>query len=110
MKYLVAIDWKASYKSGFNYVELEARTFKDAMLEAPAAAARYCKQIGLGYDLEHVYDLHLLTQTKVQAADGDAIDTGKYYCPPMHTWLEDKPLYHQWRSVFVERLMPKENE
>lgn len=110
MKYIVAIDWKASFKSGLNYVELEAKTIKDAMLEAPAKAAEYCKRaMHLKWSLENVYDLHLLTQTKAQAADGDAVNTGKYYVPVMHTWREDKPMYPVWRSVFVEHMKP-ENE
>lgn len=111
MKYIVAIDWKASYKSGFAYVELEAKTIKDAMIEAPAQAARFCKTVaGLGYDLENVYDLHLLTQTKTQAADFEAKNTWMYYNPVMHTWLkDDEQILGHWKSVYVEQ-MPKANE
>ena len=110
MKYIVAIDWKASFKTGFAYVALEAKTIKDAMIEAPATAARFCKRVAcLEWDLEKVYDLHLLTQTKAQAANCEAADTGKYYVPVMHTWREDKPMYPVWRSVYVEHMKP-ENE
>ena len=111
MRYIVAIDWKASHKSGFNFVELAAKNLKDAMIEAPATAARYCKTVaGLSYDLENVYDLHLLTQTKAQAAEGDAMNTFMCYIPAMHTWLDDDlHILDHWRSVYVEQ-MSKENE
>lgn len=106
MKYIVAIDWKASFKSGFNYVELDAKNIKDAMLEAPSKTAEYCKRnMHLGWDLDNVYDLHLLTQTKAQAVDGDATNTFKYYIPVMHTWREDdQQILRHWRSVYTERI------
>lgn len=105
MKYVVAIDWKASFKSGFNYVELNAKNIKDAMIEAPARLAEYCKRVmGLGFDLNNVYDLHLLIQTKSQAAEGYATNTFKYYQPVMHSWLEDEQtILQHWKSVFPEK-------
>lgn len=109
MKYIVAINWKASFKSGFNYVELDAKDIKSAMLEAPAKAAEYCKRaMNLGWDLDNVYDLHLLTQTKAQADNAEADNTFKYYIPAMHTWLEDElKMFRHWNSVYAEKLNPE---
>ena len=106
MKYIVAIDWRSEFKTGFNFVELEAKGLKDAMIEAPATAARYCKRVmGLDWDLEKVYDLHLLTQTKAQARECEATNTWMYYNPVMHTWLEDEQhILDHWRAVNVERM------
>ena len=106
MKFIAAIDWKSSFKCGFNFVELEAKNIKDAMIEAPAKAAEYCKRVvHLEWDLENVYDLHLLTQTKAQAADAEANNTFKYYQPVMHTWLEDEQhILDRWSGVYTEKL------
>lgn len=41
MKYIVAIDWKARYRKGFSFINLESKGKIEAMIEAPAVACKY---------------------------------------------------------------------
>ena len=98
MRFIVAIDWKA-VKSGYTFLELEAKTEAQAMIEAPAVACRYGAKVQYENDtkrtfqgiadyagMKDVWCLRLLTQTKKEAGAMEATLTPHIFFPDSYSW------------------------
>ena len=97
MKFLVAIDWKMS--SGYTFLELEAKTETQAMIEAPAVACYYGAKIQYDNDAKRTFqgigdyagmrDIHclrILTQTSKEARAMEATLTRHIFYPDSYRW------------------------
>ena len=97
MKFIVAIDWKINY--GYTFLELEAKTEAEAMIEAPAVACFYGAKIqyenddkrtfqGIGdyAGMKNVHCLRLLTQTSKEARAMEATLTHHIFYPNSYRW------------------------
>ena len=98
MRFIVAIDWKA-VKDGYTFLELEAKTEAQAMIEAPAVACFYGARIQYENDdkrtfqgisdyagMKNIYCLCLLTQTKKEAGEMKATTTPHVFFPESYSW------------------------
>ena len=98
MRFIVAIDWKA-LKDGYTFLELEAKTEAQAMIEAPAVACRYGAKVqyesdtrrtfqGIGdySGMKNVWCLRILTQTKKEAGAMEATTTHHIFYPATYSW------------------------
>ena len=79
MKFIVAIDWKASY--GYTFLKLKAKNETQAMIEAPAVACSYT-------EMKNVWCLRLLTQTKEEAEEMEATTTHHIFFPNSYSWRD----------------------
>ena len=97
MRFIVAIDWKT--KGGYTFLELEAKTEAQAMIEAPAVACFYGAKIqyekdtkrtfqGIGdyAGMKDIWCLRLLTQTKKEAGAKEATLTPHIFYPDSYSW------------------------
>ena len=102
MKFIVAIDWKA-VKGGYTFLELEAKTEAQAMIEAPAVACFYGAKIQYENDTERtfqgigdyagmrdIYCLRLLTQTSKEAGAMEATLTHRIFYPNSYRWSTEE--------------------
>lgn len=100
MRFIVAIGWK-SMKAGYTFLELEAKTELQAMIEAPAVACHYGAKLqyendtkrtfqGIGdYDgMKDIWCLRLLTQTKKEAEAMEATTTSHRFFPESYSWRD----------------------
>ena len=98
MRFIVAIDWKA-LKDGYTFLELEAKTEEQAMIEAPAVAFRYGAKVQYDNDakrtfqgigdyagMKDIWCLRLLTQTKKEAGAMEATTTHHIFYPDSYSW------------------------
>lgn len=103
MKYIVAIDWKARYRKGFSFINLESKGKIEAMIEAPAVACKYGASLEYNalenkdgkspMDMEGmrgIFCLRLLKQNKSEEKARIARDCGVAYIPFLHKWREDE--------------------
>lgn len=101
MNYIVAIDWKAGYREGFSFINLESKGKMGAMIEAPAAACKYGASLEYNAlenksgksprDMEGmrgIYCLRLLKQNNSEGKAWIARDCGVTYNPADHKWTE----------------------
>ena len=108
MNYIVAIDWKARYRKGFSFINLESKGKIEAMIEAPAVACKYGasleynalenksgKSPGDMEGMRGIFCLRLLKQNKSEEKAWIARDCGVTYIPPYHKWREDEEDFNQ---------------
>ena len=97
MRFIVAIDWKA-VKSGYTFLELEAKTEAQAMIEAPAVACDY-------EGMKDVWCLRLLTQTKKEAGAMEATLTPHIFFPDSYSWrvAEGGQTWHNIELANIEQ-------
>ena len=91
MRFIVAIDWKL--KDGYTFLELEAKTELQAMIEAPAVACSYT-------NMGDVWCLRLLTQTKKEARAMEATTLSHIFFPSSYIW-KDGESGITWHNIEV---------
>ena len=116
MKFLVAIDWKMS--SGYTFLELEAKTETQAMIEAPAVACFYGAKVqyendakrtfqGIGdyAGMKNVHCLRLLIQTNKEARALEATLTHHIFYPNSYRWdiAEGGSIWHNIDPINIEK-------
>ena len=113
MKFIVAVDWK---NAGYTFLELQAKTEAQAMIEAPAVACFYGAKIqyendakrtfqGIGdyAGMKNVWCLRLLTQTSKEARAMEATLTPHIFYPNSYRWDAAEGGY-VWSNIDLVKL------